>query len=293
MYDNSFKIRYAGAPVAISETCIGGGGADISISNAPILKHKTNTPPHMHGEVEMIMIERGSAEVDVCVDKFHVEEGDLIFVNPLEVHSISIKSTDDYMHKCVCFDASLIADDEIRDGISGGYMKIQTEVKGQSECSAELRRIIFTLFNAVLRGERTLLLECTAGISAILVYLIKNSMINKKVTGGKNERFLRFTVKYIEENYKNDISSKDAAEALGYTQSYFCRAFHKDFGVKFSEYLNMYRISVARELLEDSKLKIINVALQCGFSSSVNFSRVFKKHIGLLPSDYQKCQYRS
>ena len=96
MYDDSFKARYGAAPIAISETlgCI-------------------STYAHIHNEIEVLCVLQGNSKIRVADKTYDAAEGDVFFVNPLEVHAVIVDDGTDYKHKCICFDADLIVDKEL------------------------------------------------------------------------------------------------------------------------------------------------------------------------------------
>ena len=54
---------------------------------------------------------------------------------------------------------------------------------------------------------------------------------------------------YIEENLASPLSTKMICEKFSYNETYFCRKFKENFGMSFSAYLNIYRISMEEPLL--------------------------------------------
>lgn len=273
MYDDSFKLRYTVAPVAVSET------------NRIT---KGDTPPHLHSEIEILYIESGNAKVKIDKSEFSVKKGDIVFVNPLEVHSVSVENKEMYNHKCICFDSVLIADEKMRTDIKNGFLKMPCILENDNT----LKEIFFKLFSAVKENNESLYFECSAYISLICAYFLKKHLFVRTVISQTNNGFCEKVCEYMKKHYNEDISSKDIAKNIGYTQSYFCRIFKKTFNVSFSEYLNMYRISISKKMLENKNAKTADVAYECGFTSPVYFSRRFKKYIGMTPSEYQKCQYK-
>ena len=131
-------------------------------------------------------------------------------------------------------------------------------------------------------------MEIISYISLIFAYLIKNNLIYNYGTKSKDEQFCANLMKYIYGHYTENISSSDAAAALSYNHSYFCRIFKRNFRKNFSEYLNIYRIAMSRILLEQKNNSITEIAHMCGFNSCSYFSKCFKKYIGILPSKYYK-----
>jgi AraC-like DNA-binding protein len=56
----------------------------------------------------------------------------------------------------------------------------------------------------------------------------------------------------------------------------------------FTDFINTYRLQSAANLLENSSLKIIEIALECGFKSVRAFNDAFKKQLCCTPSEYRK-----
>ncbi|WP_420319989.1 helix-turn-helix domain-containing protein [Flagellimonas sp.] len=96
----------------------------------------------------------------------------------------------------------------------------------------------------------------------------------------------------VEKIYKeNNINLDMVAEKLSTTRHNASQIINEHFDVSFHEFVNMYRIQEAKELLlEDKsrKLNIINVAYEVGYNNKVTFNKAFKKDTQLTPSEYQK-----
>ena len=92
---------------------------------------------------------------------------------------------------------------------------------------------------------------------------------------------------YIGKNYREDISMQSAAQAMGYSEAYFCKLFKQCFRVNFSAYLNEYRIEKAKAMMADPRINIKDIGMACGYSDSNYFARVFKRITGQTPSDYR------
>lgn len=270
MYDDSFKLRYSYAPIAIS----------VSTS-------LENTPEHIHNEIEILFIENGCSDIKIGNSIYTAKAGDLLFVNPLEAHSVTVNSNL-YFHKCICFDTDLIADKSIKNALQSGEILIPHCFNNKDINISTLKENFINLFCAVENNKTTLMLESTMHISALFLHLADSSLLIQKYETKKEREFCQRTLKYISENYGRKITSKDVATELFYTQHYFCRAFKKNFGVAFSDYLNMYRVFKAKEILLHSTLSIADVSAECGFESPAYFARVFKKHIGMSATKFQK-----
>lgn len=81
---------------------------------------------------------------------------------------------------------------------------------------------------------------------------------------------------YIDRNYKKDISAKDVAGILGYSDVYFSKVFKQLFDDNFINYLTKIRIDRAKVLLKDISFNIKEVGKSVGYADSNYFTKVFK-----------------
>lgn len=93
--------------------------------------------------------------------------------------------------------------------------------------------------------------------------------------------------KYIKENYKRDISAGDVAGILGYSDVYFSKIFKQLFDDTFINYLTNLRIEKAKVLLKDVSFNIREVGASVGYTDSNYFTKVFKRSVGMSPSEYR------
>lgn len=92
---------------------------------------------------------------------------------------------------------------------------------------------------------------------------------------------------YIDRNYKKDISAKDVAGILGYSDVYFSKVFKQLFDDNFINYLTKIRIDRAKVLLKDVSFNIKEIGKSVGYADSNYFTKVFKRSIGISPSEYR------
>lgn len=93
--------------------------------------------------------------------------------------------------------------------------------------------------------------------------------------------------KYLEENYQIDISLDNLADYLGHSFKYTSILFKKVMGDNFKNYLNIYRIEKAKEIMNENRdIKIKDLAEKVGYNSSNTFIRIFRKYEGVSPGKY-------
>ena len=117
----------------------------------------------------------------------------------------------------------------------------------------------------------------------------RNSDIENAIDVSTDEAIKDSTVvemiRFVKDNYHDKISISDLSKKLAYSESMLNRKFKKEVHITFNEYLNRYRINKAIELLKNSDYNITEISYMCGYSSAKYFSRVFKKYLGISPSD--------
>lgn len=96
------------------------------------------------------------------------------------------------------------------------------------------------------------------------------------------------TLQYIQKNYRNKITINDIAKYCYCSTSTLSHIFAKNYGMKISDLVNMLRCERAKNLLLESNLSVYQVATECGFSSADYLTSVFKKQVGVTPSEYRK-----
>ena len=95
-------------------------------------------------------------------------------------------------------------------------------------------------------------------------------------------------VDYTQQHYTSpDISIGAIADHFGVSISYISRQFKRSYGIGLLEYIHALRIEEAKRLLANTNKSIKDIATDVGFINSLTLSRSFKRHEGILPSEYR------
>ena len=92
---------------------------------------------------------------------------------------------------------------------------------------------------------------------------------------------------WLEHHYMQDVSLDQAAEAMGMSSFYFSRFFRTSYNQTFLEYLTAYRIDRAVELLQQTDIPVREIAVRVGYTDANYFTKVFKRHLGVTPTEYR------
>lgn len=144
------------------------------------------------------------------------------------------------------------------------------------------------LSNAKSQVEQLQLLKNQKTISqSELVSTVSRYLSKSDRSQHKNIKRL---IDYVQENYNEEISVTSASEFLGVSESYLSRLFRSETSYSFHEYLTVYRMKIACDMLIDSDTKIYEVANAVGYRDQRYFSIVFKKYFGMTPNHFKEQQ---
>ncbi|MEK4516811.1 helix-turn-helix domain-containing protein [Paenibacillus sp. FSL H8-0122] len=101
-------------------------------------------------------------------------------------------------------------------------------------------------------------------------------------------RKLTAVLDYIAENIEQNMSIHDLAEIAYMHPNYFMRLFKQQIGVPPIQYITRQKIEKAKELLTTTSGSVSAIADQLGFGDLFYFSKQFKKHAGLTPTEFRK-----
>lgn len=113
----------------------------------------------------------------------------------------------------------------------------------------------------------------------------ESAMDISKRSENRSESVVERAKKYIQENFRKDISLEDVSQQVDISSYYFSKVFKEETGENFIEFLTKLRMEEAKRLLEESDLSIKEVCSEVGYSDPNYFSRNFKKYAGLTPTE--------
>jgi len=103
---------------------------------------------------------------------------------------------------------------------------------------------------------------------------------------------LRDAKDLMDRSYAEPLDLDAIASAAGYSRFHFVRAFRGAYGRTPRDYLSARRIERARDLLRTANLTVTEVCFLVGFSSLGSFSALFKREVGVPPSEYRAREVR-
>jgi YesN/AraC family two-component response regulator len=99
---------------------------------------------------------------------------------------------------------------------------------------------------------------------------------------------------YIRENFRRDIRIGEISEKLGVTTDYLSKAFKRHTGETPLKHIIKLRMNEAKQLLASKpEMDVRAVGEIVGYEDQFYFSRVFKTHVGLYPSEFRCSEGRN
>jgi len=105
----------------------------------------------------------------------------------------------------------------------------------------------------------------------------------------ENQAMVKEIEQYLIMNYCKSISSEILSKKFGFVPSYLSKVFRTVKGMSPSEYLTNYRVDKAKQIIrEKPDIRIREVAKTIGYEDQYYFSKIFKKHTGVWPKEFQE-----
>ena len=97
---------------------------------------------------------------------------------------------------------------------------------------------------------------------------------------------VKLVKEYIEAHYAEDISRQDIEEQVHMNEDYINRIFKQETGYTLVQYIQYYRILIAKRLIREQHCSITEAGKLVGFDSPSYFTKIFKKWTNITPNEY-------
>ena len=115
---------------------------------------------------------------------------------------------------------------------------------------------------------------------------------NKTLTREDGRSVIDKVIRYIDSNYHKDLSIEEVSELADLSISHFCTMFKQISGYTFLEYVTYCRMEKAKYMLQNSNVKVYQIAPLVGYQDSRYFTQVFKRATGKTPTEYREQSIR-
>jgi AraC-like DNA-binding protein len=251
---------------------------------------------HWHPDLEFILIIDGGMDYFVNGQILHMGKGEGIFVNSKRLHYGFSDNHSDCSFICVVVHPDVLGENtplgktffKLKFGSeTEDYILLTTKIQWQKEILETIKRIFEEIDTSKDNPLRQLSLA--ASLCACTADNLKPFQENSDNKLNANSWMaIRNMTGFIFQNYTEKITLDDIAAAGYMCRSRCCQLFSEYIGKTPNAYLTGYRIGKSCEMLKESNMTVIEVAMACGFQNPSYFTHIFQKETGLTPKEYRK-----
>jgi AraC-like DNA-binding protein/mannose-6-phosphate isomerase-like protein (cupin superfamily) len=249
---------------------------------------------HWHNDLELIQVLSGTATYIINGYTYHIKAGDVVIINPTQVHQAFVTSDEAVHNKVIQLNYNLLKT-QMMDSVTENYILPLVRSKyifSNVVESNSLKRMVNELYTVHQEKREFFEIDSKILILNIISYLFKNDLFyhNKAYQRKRleNHDYVRMASAYIQKNYKSNISLDDISSHCNVSKFHLCNIFKDNTNTTITHYIIGYRLSKAKELLTDTKKNINTISFDVGFNSPSYFIKTFKTAEGKTPSQYRK-----
>jgi len=248
------------------------------------------TPYHQHNEYELMVIKKGNGTAFIGDYMGDYQVGDVYLHGKSLPHWFRKKEEKMIGASMVVqFKDDFLGTDFFKIPEMKAIRKLLDDSSRSIYCTGELKKSI---------RKQLLEMEELSGIEKIIRLL---SMLNeislsdeyKYVSGAvithseKDQLLINTIFEFSMNNFKRKITLEEVAALTNKSTSAFSHYFKKVTKTSYINFLTQIRISHACELLKTTNLSITEICFESGFNNWANFSKHFKTHCTISPSQYR------
>jgi len=255
--------------------------------------------PHFHVDIEIMVIKSGRGRMKCCDEVLEVKTGDVLFFRSMEPHYI-FKVDSRYPLKYVCFTFSkniLVTEKEgwidkaLLDIIEDKSIDFCNKLALTKEGNNAIRKLALEIEKELLEdaSRNSYVIKCKF-LEIVTRISVHYKGTPEKPWGNTFHKNIDRSIVYMNQHLTDPVTLEDLADAAQMGASHYSASFKKIKGVSPWQFFLERRINLAIKYLTDTETnyKITTISDLCGFNSTVNFNKVFKRITGKSPSEYRK-----
>lgn len=239
-----------------------------------------NFPDHIHRSYELVVMLEGEITVTVGSRLYTLTSGQGLIIFPHQRHAYSASQP----HKTLVFIFS-------PGRVPAFHRRVEKQIPRSPIFSLQ-DALIIDILRSVTREsflafrDRVQAPMMIKGLLYMLLspFLDQCELVDRSTNADTN--LIEEILLTIEEAPIDQLSLQSIADQIGYNYAYLSKYFCQNMGITFTNYVNYYRIHSACQILREERCKIMDVALQVGYSNLRSFNGNFKKVTGITPQEF-------
>lgn len=238
---------------------------------------------HSHYFTELFYVKHGGGKFVVEDATFPIAKDDLVIINPNVEHT-EVSLVDTPLEYVIL-------------GVEGLSFSFDDSKEYYITNCHHNKKDLMYYFNTMLsemeNKETNYEMVCQNLLEILIVNLIRQTdCAFEVVSSQRSSKECSHVKRYIDFNFKDDITLDSLAEMVHLNKYYFAHAFTRYYGLSPMNYLIEKRIQASKELLQSTDHSIADIAQLSGFSSQSYFAQSFKKKCGMTAQNYRRMMRR-
>ena len=273
--------------------CIRFEDPDFRLIIKPDCTSSIDTPDRIskafHKEIEIKYFYEGNATLLVGSQTVQAKAGDLVIMNPYEVHSTIRFGENKGKYHLIILDPDFFFARETSASTLGQLlMWSEIEFNTHIQEDQRLADLMVRIANEQ-KNQKPYYRLALRGLMLELFSLLLRDYAKKTEEFPATDESIRYfetvepAIQRIRDGYFEKITAEDLSSLCNVSKCHFCRIFKKATGKTAMQYLTDYRLQIADVLLSDPSHSISLIAEKCGFEDESYFCRCYKRKFGSSP----------
>lgn len=242
---------------------------------------------NISGQIHVVLMENGKEKL------LDLQPGEFVFFSSRVPHRLYITESDNsylvhlMLHPCPEEEATLSL--QQLSAVSPEVVQMLTNPGFFTRAMDQNNMLLNALTEVMLRYDFCRKTEGLTVLSSLLLQTMLTEIVylSKQHTESRFDRYVNQAVAYMKGHVTETVRVTDIAAAVGVHPVYLQRIFKERMGMSLIDYLNSYRVKKACRLLTSTTFPVIEIGVECGFSSRQHFTRCFRERLGMNPSEYR------
>ncbi len=248
-------------------------------------------PPHLHidwYELTVILGGKGKIYTNSETEYVEVSEGDIYLSFPADIHAIESNSDSPLKYSFLSFILGETSFNDQFKKITQDFYESEKRIFRDQNISLLLELLLSEFMSVAYKQEDMM----GYIFNQILIFTCRNFLYQSQnvlpANVSKNEILCYSIMRYIDANIFLIKNFSDIADYFNYNYSYLSKVFKQTTKITILDYLSNKKLERAKILINERKLSLTKIAETLNYASIYSFSKSFKYHFGISPTEYKK-----
>lgn len=241
---------------------------------------------HRHDDVlELLYIMNGNGQYMVDGRTYVVQQGSLIVCNAGIMHGEAPHWKNNMLSYC-CVLRGISLPNLPQNNL---YSPSCNPVFFLSDDRSIFQHVLLALYESSLQPAASYINNLLANALLNITYIkICNRQLSDPGMQENHEEFIQNIIQFLDEHYMEPLTLAELGAKFHISQHYLSHIFKEEIGIAPIKYLMQRKIGESQNLLMNTELPLSVISDMLSFNDSAHFSRMFKKYVGLTPSEYRR-----